>query len=119
VPGVSDIQAMLDDVYRVAGVAASWTPAGGGVVPCTALVLGGDAAARVHGLVGQPNVMGRTIKLRVGEIGADPAPLAGDAVTLGDDACTPLADQARFVVTGDPRREDPRRLEWTLELGDA
>ena len=110
---------MLDDVYGVAGVAASWTPAGQALIPCTALVLGGDEAARVHGLVGQPNMSSRTIKLRVSEIGIDPAPLAEDVVTLGSDIATILADQAPFVITGDPRREDPRRLEWTIELADG
>jgi hypothetical protein len=119
VAGVSDIQAMLDDVYGVAGVAASWTPAGQAQVLCTALVLGGDEAGRFRELVGQPNMSSRTIKLRVAEIGVDPAPLGGDLVSLGSDTCTLLADQAPFVITGDPRREDPRRLEWTIELADA
>lgn len=121
--GVADIQAMLDDIYGVAGVAAAWTPAGGAQVLCTALLLGGDQAARLRGMLGAVNVAARCIKLRVAEIGpaapGDPEPGGGDQVTLGSDLATPLDQQTPYLISGSPRREDPRRLEWSIDLDDA
>lgn len=114
-----DIQAMLDDVYGVAGVPARWTPSGGASVDFTALVLGGDQPARVHGLTAQLNLQPRSFRARVSELGTlapGVTPLDGDAVAQLDDGGNIVAS---FVITGDPRQEDPRRLEWTFDLAQG
>lgn len=110
---------MLDDVYGVAGVACRWTPAGGAALSFTGLVGGGDQAARVGAMFGQVNFPGRMLKARYAELAA----LAPGVTPLGGDAIATLDDDGNvtgsFLISGDPRREDPRRLEWTFELGDA
>jgi hypothetical protein len=114
-----DIQAMLDDVYGVAGIPCQWTPAGGAALVFTALELGGDQVAQMRGMVGSLNVSARILKARTAELATlapGVAPLRDDAIALLDDNG---AVTASFLVTGDPRQEDPRRLEWTLELADA
>jgi hypothetical protein len=113
-----DIQAMLDDVYGVAGIACRWTPAAGAAVAFTGLQLGGDEVARMRALVGGLNVQARTLKARVSELGVNSVPHEGDAVAFLD-GCTPPNVIASFVITGAPRREDPRRLEWTMELANG
>lgn len=114
-----DIQAMLDDVYGVCGIPAQWTPAGGAPLTFTALVGGGDQVAQFHGLTAQMNVEPMFIKARVSELAAlapGVVPADGDAVASLDDAGNVVAI---FVVTGQPRREDPRRMEWTMDLAEG
>lgn len=114
-----DIQAMLDDIYGVAGIPCRWTPAGGAAVDFTGLVGGGDEAAAFQGFTGAVNIAVRTIKARSAELLAlapgVTKPLQGDRIDLLD---ATGAVTASVVINGDPRQADPRRLEWTLSLGD-
>jgi hypothetical protein len=113
------IQAGMDAVYVTLGVAAQWTPAGGAAVPFTALVGGGDQVAQFHGVTNQINVAARFYRARVSELSVVApglTPAAGDLVDSLD-ATGAVIDS--FVITGQPRREDPHRLEWTLDLAAA
>lgn len=108
-----DVQAMLDDVYGVAGVACAWTPAGGAAVAFTGLELGGDQAARLRGLITELNVAAYMVEARASELAA----LAPNAVpTRGDLVTTPAGS---FVICADPLQPDPRRLKWLFELDPA
>jgi hypothetical protein len=108
------LQAAQDALYARMGVAATWTPAGGGMVACTALLGGGDEPARFRNAVMELNAQARTIRVRVRELllATTSAPLEGDAVTTPDGS---------FVITGDPRHPlgDHRRFEWEFDLADA
>lgn len=111
-----DIQEMLDDVYGVSGISCQWTPAGGSAHPFTGLIGGGDQAAQFHGTTVQMNMAAISLKLRVSEalaVSPGRVPQAGDAIAFLDD--TGAVTQS-LIIAGDPRREDPRRLEWTLHL---
>ena len=110
------IQAMLDDVYATSGVAIQWTPSGGSPVALTGLLGGGDVVAQFHGAPMQMNMATRWVKIRVAELAVQApglSPRSADAVAILDDAGN-VTDS--LVIAGDPRREDPRRLEWTLDL---
>ena len=110
------IQAMLDDVYATSGVPIQWTPAGGAGVLLTGLLGGGDVVAQFHGAPMQMNMATRCVKIRVAELAVQAPglfPRAADAVAMMDDSGNGTES---FVIAGDPRREDPRRLEWTLDL---
>jgi hypothetical protein len=120
--GLPAIEAGQDAVYANLGVAATWTPAGGAAVACTALVFGGDKPGQIKGLVAQLNLQAVYVRVREREIGlAAPGvtPLHGDQFSLGADVATPADQQTPYLISGDPRQEDPRRLEWTIELKAA
>ena len=112
------ITAGQDAVYANLGVAASWTPSGGDLVPCTALIEGGDDAAQFKGVTSQLVMAVTIIKVRARELAAstDVLPADGDVVTVGVDIATPLDQQSPYQITGAPERMDPRRLEWTIDL---
>ena len=114
-----DIQAMLDDVYGVAGVPATWTPAGGAAVGFTAMLGGGDQVGQFQSGGLAMNFAAVQIKARAAELaalapGAQPA--QGDAIALLDDAGATIA---AYIVTAPPLRADPRRLEWTFDLAEG
>ena len=109
---VADLQA---ETYDAFGLPATWTPAGAFPVPCTLLpALTGEAiggfSAGAH-----RNVERRRFRVRLAELVAaapEYQPAKGDAVTLD-----PEGAAEALVITQAPRREDPRRTEWTWELG--
>lgn len=112
---LDSLLAAQDALYARMGVAASWTPAGGVLVACTALQGAGDQAMAMRGVIGRANVEVRTIRVRVRELAATApgvTPLQGDAVVTPD---------GNFLITGDPRHPDTdhRRLEWEFDLADA
>jgi hypothetical protein len=116
---LDDVMAGQDALYETMGVAASWTPAGGTPVAFTGLVSGGDKTAQLHGVTVQLNMAARGLRARVRELAAlapGRVPARGDAVQLLNDLG---AVTDTLVITDDPLREDPRRLEWTLDLAVA
>jgi hypothetical protein len=105
--------AMLDALYTDpnTGVDVLWTPAGGSAQSLRGLVILGDAVVFVEG-PGLSVQTPRTVKLRVAEVAAKGAgdPVDGDAIAVAGQS---------LVITGDPRNEDPFRLEWTCDLARA
>ena len=101
----------LAAVYQAFGRAAVWRPAGGPsdgfAVVLVDRAQSGDRAWDSR--AGPINTTARLFNLRVSDTtaaGFDPA--RGDGLTVGTEVLT---------ISGQPRREDRRRLEWLLEAG--
>ncbi len=117
-PALDAIRAMQAAVYAEHGVGVVWTPAGGAPVPLTGLVDHGDRTGDVQG-VGSFVTPVASIRVRVAEVVANAPtgvlPLEGDAIEIDD----PAGPAVSYLIGGAPERQDPRRLEFTLELAVA
>lgn len=112
---VGALARMRASLYSRLGVAIVWTPAGGSPVELLALPGLGDAVAQIDGLGGMvaPLQSVRVRHAQIVELGGGSVPMAGDGVTITDPE---TLEVEAFVISGQPRREDRRRREWTLDL---
>lgn len=103
----------LDALYEDPnlGIDIVWTPVGGAAFALRALPMLGDRIASPDVAFGSMNTAVKRLRVRVSEVAARApgvAPLKNDTVAIGADA---------FVINGAPRKEDARRLQWTMEVG--
>ena len=87
---------------------ATFLPAAGGAVPVRILRKQPDTATD---LAGEPVVTETNLfELRVSEVAA---PLAGDGIQA------PPATGTVYVIDAEPRRLDPYKLVWTLDMREG
>lgn len=105
-----DVAELLDVAYGEFGVSVTWTPAAGQPRGLVGVLTTAQAIETFHEGPRRPGAR-RVLKLRVSEVAAV---ASGASLAKGD----------RFAAGGEdlqlinpPRREDPRQLEWTLDLG--
>ena len=94
-----------DATFAALGIEATYTPAGGEPIPVRVIARRPDAIVgfgdtRIHAET-------TTFELRASEV-ASPRP--DDQLTIGGET---------FVVQGEPERNDPDRLVWTLDARPA
>jgi hypothetical protein len=93
----------IDVVFEHLGVAATYAPPEGGeAVPCT--VIPDQADRELAGLSGRPLMQANVLRVRRSEIAV---PVAGGVFVV---------DGTSFSVVGDPRSDDPLRLEWVCTV---
>ena len=92
----------VDQIYTSLGVSATYTPNGGAASTVTAIVRRPDEVVGV----GETQIWTESIlfEVRTSEI-ATPQP----EDTIAYDGTT-------YVIDGEPTREDPSRLTWTLNM---